>query len=284
MSYMKVGLPWIYDDVSGDIVGIKDADGGETLFVKATIDPTTLTPRGIPYILSQGAVPIALAPSGTMGANGAVTLDTALQHTFFFGVWMYFPAGAVFAGSAAGYYWTVMSSTTAGTVYTNTYTPRVADFTPPSSPTAVVDAGPGAYTGVSGTEITAVSVTLPGGALGNHGGLRVYRGHQMGPSDGGTKTHQVRLGSTGIQREVNVSNIYGNYDTEKTTRNSGRRDYQITQSFYRHSAYEMTDVTGTANLTNSNTSVDRTLTITLEKQTAVDYDMLLSWTIEVLPS
>lgn len=33
MAYkLKPGTPFLYDDVTGDIVGIKDADGGETLF------------------------------------------------------------------------------------------------------------------------------------------------------------------------------------------------------------------------------------------------------------
>jgi hypothetical protein len=244
----------------------------------------TLTPRGIPYILSQGAVPIALAPSGTMGANGAVTLGTALQHTFYTGVWMYFPSGAVFAGSAAGYYWTVMGSTTTGTVYTNTYTPGVTDLTRPSSTAAVVDAGPGAYTGVSGTEITAVSVTLPGGALGNHGGLRVYRGHQMGPSGGGTKSHRVMLGGAAIQSESGLLITYLSSTHEKTTRNAGRENYQISQAGASWTSYPNEIASGSASLSVINTAVDQTLTITLEKQTAVDYDMLLSWTIEVLPS
>ena len=30
MAYTKINMPWLYDETTGDIVGIKDADGGET--------------------------------------------------------------------------------------------------------------------------------------------------------------------------------------------------------------------------------------------------------------
>lgn len=32
MPYMKSGQPWLYDEASGDIVGVKDSDGGERFF------------------------------------------------------------------------------------------------------------------------------------------------------------------------------------------------------------------------------------------------------------
>ena len=35
MSYMKQGFPWLYDNSSGDIVGVKDPDGSETYFARA---------------------------------------------------------------------------------------------------------------------------------------------------------------------------------------------------------------------------------------------------------
>ena len=35
MAYMKQGFPWLYDNSSGDIVGVKDPDGSETYFSRA---------------------------------------------------------------------------------------------------------------------------------------------------------------------------------------------------------------------------------------------------------
>lgn len=95
------------------------------------------TPARIPYILAQCNVPIGIAPTGTMAANGAITLGTALNTTYSGGLWLYLPAGAAYAGSLAGFYWTVMSSTTLGTVYNNTYTPGTDPVDIPASPTAI---------------------------------------------------------------------------------------------------------------------------------------------------
>ncbi len=39
MAYMKPGQPWLYDETTGDIVGVKDADGGDSLFVLTTRNP-----------------------------------------------------------------------------------------------------------------------------------------------------------------------------------------------------------------------------------------------------
>lgn len=35
MGFLKQGFPWIYDNASGDIVGVKDPDGSETYFSRA---------------------------------------------------------------------------------------------------------------------------------------------------------------------------------------------------------------------------------------------------------
>jgi hypothetical protein len=34
MGFLKQGFPWIYDNASGDIVGVKDPDGSETYFAR----------------------------------------------------------------------------------------------------------------------------------------------------------------------------------------------------------------------------------------------------------
>jgi len=35
VGFLKQGFPWIYDNASGDIVGVKDPDGSETYFSRA---------------------------------------------------------------------------------------------------------------------------------------------------------------------------------------------------------------------------------------------------------
>lgn len=63
-----------------------------------------------------GGIAFGIAPSGTIAADGTLTLGTALPLVFDGGLWLWFPAGAVDGGSA-GMRWVVMSSTTVGVVY-----------------------------------------------------------------------------------------------------------------------------------------------------------------------
>lgn len=137
---------------------------------------TLVRPLNVPYVLATPGAPVLIPPSGTMAANGAVTFGTAIAldsgAVLTDGLWAYFPAGAVYAGSAAGFYWMTMSSSTEGTVYDTMYEPGVTSGEQPSSPTAISAAGPGAYTGETAA-IVAASATLPGGALGLNGSLRV---------------------------------------------------------------------------------------------------------------
>lgn len=60
MAYMKSGLPFLYDDTTGDIVGIKDADGSERMFLfgKAPAEYGVTLPRGVTGLSSQLATAI----------------------------------------------------------------------------------------------------------------------------------------------------------------------------------------------------------------------------------
>lgn len=68
--------------------------------------------------LDVDVIPVAIAPTGTMANNGAITLGTALNATYP-QIYLCLPASAIVAGSAVGCYYAVMSSATAGTVYNN---------------------------------------------------------------------------------------------------------------------------------------------------------------------
>lgn len=99
-----------------------------------------------------------VAPSGTVAADGTVTLGTALPAILASGVWLYFPAGA-FSTAPAGWYWVAMSSTTAGTVYT-------------SQGGAPVVGSASAYTGVT-SKLTAYTIELDAPSEGESVTLRV---------------------------------------------------------------------------------------------------------------
>ena len=130
-----------------------------------------LTPAANPpqtmTILSQTAIPFIKAPSGSIGNNCAISGLTALPKTYSGGAYLYLPASAIAAGSSAGWYWFVASSTTAGTCYNSTYTSGqpVAGVT-----TAFATTGPGAFTGATGA-LTGWTVTLPANSLGANGRL-----------------------------------------------------------------------------------------------------------------
>lgn len=113
------------------------------------------------------AVPFIYGDSGNVAANGADTLGTALPVAYP-NAYKWYPAGAVFAGSVAGWYFIQMSSTTAATVFNNVYTS--GQPTIPAVPTPIVAAGPGAYTATTGAT-TAVTFPVNGTMVGANGGV-----------------------------------------------------------------------------------------------------------------
>jgi len=60
MPYMKGNSPFLYHDVTGDIVGIKDPDGSEKLF---KLNPTTYSPRYLGHIADSTRLPTTTSTS-----------------------------------------------------------------------------------------------------------------------------------------------------------------------------------------------------------------------------
>lgn len=120
--------------------------------------------------VASSGIPLILPSSGTIGNNGALSGITALQQTYTSG-YAYFPANAIAAGVAAGMYYVVMSSTTAGTIYNNTYTSGMPTI--PAVPTPFVTTGPGLYTQTTAVAIPLCTITIPGGSMGLNGTLRI---------------------------------------------------------------------------------------------------------------
>ena len=116
--------------------------------------------------LFQSSLPVGIPPSGTIAANGALTLGTALDNVYP-SIYMWFPVGA-WTGSTAGMYYVSMSSTTVGQVYTNQYLGGVPTI--PASPTAV-STGAGAYTQTTGAYLTVLSYAMPANVMGASGNL-----------------------------------------------------------------------------------------------------------------
>ena len=177
-----------------------------------------------PSALSFGTH-VVLMPAGTVGANGALTITgTALVAglTEFYG---YYPANSITGANAAGFFWTSMSSTTAGTVYNNTYTPGTNPPTIPASPTPFSGTAGAAYTNATGAYIVLAQVALGTNPFGKNGFLR-HRGNMTFNTGATTHNTQTRLNGTGagIQQSSNGTNL--GFSFIQTLQNAGRTDRQ----------------------------------------------------------
>jgi len=177
----------------------------------------------LPYNLSQSAILFVIPSSGSIGNNGALINITALPAIYSTGAYFYFPANAISSGSSAGWYWTVPSSTTAGTIYNSTYTSGtpVAGTT-----TAFSTTGPGAYTQVL-TAITAISISMPGGSMGANGQVDWLFSSQNDNS-GAAKTYTVKLGSQTYWTQSSTSTTL--YSARGTIANRGAQNVNVTLS------------------------------------------------------
>ena len=130
-----------------------------------------------------------------MGNNGALTAITALPLVYA-NCYMWFTANQIAAGVAAGWYFTQMSSATAGTVFNNTYTSGKPTI--PASPTAFVTTGPGAFTGDTAEEF-GPTIAVPANSMGPNGALRITT-YWAATNNANTKTTRVRFsGNAGTQ-------------------------------------------------------------------------------------
>jgi hypothetical protein len=227
---------------------------------------------GVRWALAASAVPTGLAPTGTVGANGAITLGTALNLTYSAGIYLYFPAGALFSGSAAGSYWCVMSSTTVGTAFNNV---QGAIPLVPTTTTAIVDAGPGAYTGQT-TAVTVFTKTLVGGTMGGYGQLLINYEFNYN-NTAGLKTLQAVLGINIVQiSQRSTSTIDSLSFRIKNTGFENRNAWAV--------ASEATAAgTNAAVRTTEDTSVDVQVAFKLSRTVATDTAVLGSGCIELIP-
>jgi hypothetical protein len=211
---------------------------------------TTWLPVNGSSVLLKTNIPFYIAPTGTITVTtGVLTLGTALiGYQFATQMYMYFPAGA-WTGSTAGWYYVVMSSTTSGLVYSDTYTTGTPVI--PASPT-LVTTGAGAYVGVSGTAVMGPNIVIPGNVLLNSSGLRMNLA--TGNNNSATQknvglfinTATNTLGSTATSTGTDYS--YGTY-----TINQGAAAASSLRVFSTTSIAGYQSVVGPINLTNSST-------------------------------
>lgn len=155
----------------------------------STIPSPTLSGNqvGNSYPLCVGGIPLIGLSSGSIAANGVISAITALPVAYP-NAYCWFPANALATVKAAGWYYCTFSTTTAGIAFLDTYTSGVPTI--PASPTPVVD-GKGAFTGDTGEEF-GHTITVPAGALGATGGLRIYA-YFIQTNNANVKTGRIRF-------------------------------------------------------------------------------------------
>lgn len=226
-------------------------------------DGLTLSRVTAKYLYSS-AVPVAIPSSGTMGDNGAITLTTALPNTYSAGIYLYLPANAISAGSAAGFYFATMSTTTTGTVFNNTYTSGAP--IKPTNPIQFVTTGPGAYTQIT-TEQTLTSFTVSGGAMGNYGELR-SEPVLVFPSNVNNKTLKAKIGATTFISKNRTATTQEAWLV--TIQNRGAANSQLIK--YAGAAFGNNSATPA--WTSIDTSADFTVSYTGQLAVATDYIIL----------
>lgn len=151
--------------------------------------------------LYGAALPVGIPSSGSIGNNGALTGLTAFATTYP-NIYLFFPAGAIAAGSAAGFYFCQMSSATAGTIFNNALVTGTAPAIP-AAPTPFVTTGPGAYTQSTSLQVLS-KPTIKGGTLGINSMFEIYTLTSMRGA-GGNKTFAFLFGGSSVGTFVSSS-------------------------------------------------------------------------------
>ncbi len=216
----------------GNVVST-DSRYGSELVRSGCVSDDSLYLLGIPRTTFQSAIPFFLLPGDggtdgmtfTGGGGGAFTLSAAplaglLSLLSGRGCYGYLPANAGNSGCAAGWYYFIPSSDTAGTFYNDQYTggqPQIV-----GSPTTFAGSPSGRITTPT-SEITALSgINLT--PIGNNGEME-WKFEVSGDTASGNKFFRLRIGGP-----VVLSNTQTTSPTVEcllTLRNAGSQTKQI---------------------------------------------------------
>lgn len=255
---------------TGDVVRFAAADeGAQVLAGTAIYFPAAATVTPATTALVQSGIPFIVPGNGTMAASGGLTLGTAVPATYP-DCYMYFPSTTFAAASLAGWYYTIMSSTTVGVVYGNTYTSGTPTI--PVNPVAIVGAG-SSYTQVT-TLIAGPQYPMTAGLMGPNGILHITY-TEANNNSAGVKTFSTVLGATSV-----VSNTA----TTAVGKSQTQRIYNGGKAAKQWSVIDIT--TGVVPTASSTEDTATALTIALSLQVAVATDTVQysAYSIALLPS
>jgi hypothetical protein len=156
---------------------------------------------GFPAGGGGSALPFVMPSSGTVASTGG-SINSMVGLNYNPGpAYLYFPAGALYAASPAGWHYFVYGGATFGTVYANTYTngiPRI-----PDNPTPLITVA-GAYTQATGVDVMGPSYVVPANTLGPNGYIRWSRLYEC-LNNANTKACNVYFGGSLFQGQALAS-------------------------------------------------------------------------------
>ena len=250
-----------------------------TDFLKSAGVPVPIVSIGIPFAIFPGnGSSVGLQFTGSAGAfTLSASLLPNLWNLLAAGFWMYLPANFGGQTIAAGWYWATMSSTTAGIVYTNTYSsglPVAVD-----SPTAFGANLTGWLTQTTAEITGPTGFTLPGGSLGPNGFLDWWF-RTSGGNSGTVKTLRGKAGTATIGAVAYSASPNGEYQGRlynqgKTNRQGAMRNGTSTSGV---------GTAGTSMTTTEYSAIDttsnQTLSITLQTAGSSEGIVLLGASFE----
>lgn len=229
------------------------------------METTFRTSAGSNYILGQSAVPAGLATSGTLLANGTFTIGTAYPTVYANpGIWIRFPGSALVSGTDT-WLWCVMSSTTAGTAYTD------QTLSTPAVGTGL------AYTGYS-SEWILVDLPYKGGFLGPNGRIEVDMQCSINNS-AGIKQPFWRMGANPAPSLVMsaTSSTHTNVSICASSHIRGNQAQEV------NSRRSNTSNTVVSTITNIDLTVDGVVSLRLVPTVATDFIVCESYSVRVIP-
>ena len=247
--------------------------------VTAAGNANCATPSGV-SILAQSGIPFILSSSGSVGNNCAITGLTAMQTTYASAyIWM--PLHAISAASAAGWYYAVMSSATAGTCYNNAYTSGQPEI--PGSPTAFSTTGPGSFTQTISLPIVGPTISVPANSMGLNGELQ-FDGDVTVPATTNGKQVLYEFGGSGaLGISYHNTTTVGSFGWLQRLRNRGNAGAQVSSN-PGGTGEPSVGVSVGPNYLSIDTTSNQNFSYAMQLTTATDYIVLESFSIKELPT
>ena len=178
--------------VSADVNKIITIDNGKQFQITAF----TNTSNVVGTILNGATLSTTSFAVNTGVMGWPLQSESATKFAGKNGAFVYFPAGALYAASAAGNYFTIFSNTTYATVYDNTL-PINAIPSIPGTINPIVSPAIGAFTIPTSLLIVLCTILVPAGFLGKNGVIDIDLSATMtNLNAGSSKNFSIRFGAS----------------------------------------------------------------------------------------